>query len=750
MYIESFSYSEGEGKMAIIFSEETKEFHLFNQHISYIIKVLPDGQLGNLYFGKNVRHRKDFSYLLEGSHRPLAVYTKEKDYFYSPQYTRLEYPTKGTGDFREPALTFRKDNGGSAVRFRYQKHEIYEGKRELSKLPALYVEEKEEAESLEIFLEDPVTNISCVLKYSIYRDYPTITRSVMVKNSGERDIFVEKIASASLDLPDVEYEMIQLSGAWARERKVITRPLTNGIQGISSRCGISSSEQNPFVALKRKTADEMQGEVIGLCLVYSGNHLEQVEVDSLNMTRVQIGIHPEGFEWKLKQEESFQSPEAVLVYSENGINGMSQVFHKIFRTRLVRGFWRDKERPILINNWEATGAAFTQEQILKIAKAGKKLGMELFVLDDGWFGKRDDDSSGLGDWYVTNFTKLPGGIKELANNINSLGMKFGLWFEPEMVNKDSDLFRKHPEWILQEPGYVALPSRNQYILDYTKNEVRDYIYNLMERVLSEAPISYVKWDMNRYMSDCYSTGKEPDEQGKVMHLYILGVYELYERLRKRFPKILFESCSSGGARFDPGMLYYAPQTWTSDNTDAMDRVKIQYGTSYVYPLSSMGAHVSEVPNQQVGRITPLETRGNVAQFGMFGYEMDLDKMTEQEKEIVKSQVEFAKQHRRLVMTGLFYRLLNPFELNDGAWMVVSEDKTEALVGFYRMSGQANGPWIRLRLAGLDENKDYQIEGQDNWYSGSELMNIGMVIRREKLSNQGGDYSSSIFFLKVIN
>ena len=734
--------------MAIMYSDSSREFNLYNNQISYIIQICDNNQLANLYYGKRIRLKKDYSYLLEGRHRSLAVYTKENDYFFSPQYSRMEYPCSGSGDFREPAFEVKQENGSRIVCLEYQSHKIYKGKNKLRQLPAVYVEEEQEAETLEIVMTDQLLQLDCILRYTIFRDFPVITRSVEFVNRGTQRLILERVLSASIDFPDAEFEMIQLSGAWARERKVIMRKLGQGTQGINSRRGISSAEQNPFLAIKRLGADEFQGEVYGFSLVYSGNHFEQVEVDTFDMARVQIGIHPEGFEWKLLSGESFQSPEAVLVYSDSGLNGMSQTFHKLYRTRLVRGVWRDKERPILINNWEATGAAFTERKILNIAEIGKELGMELFVLDDGWFGKREDDHSGLGDWYVTNYEKLPEGIEGLARKINELGMKFGLWFEPEMVNMDSDLYRKHPDWILCPPNRVPSPSRNQYILDFSRKEVVDYIYMMMEKILSDAPVSYVKWDMNRYMSECYSIKKAPEEQGKVMHEYILGVYALYERLINRFPDVLFESCSSGGARFDPGMLYYAPQGWISDDTDAMERVKIQYGTSYVYPLCSMGAHVSDVPNQQVGRITPFETRANVALFGRFGYELDLNKLSEEEKQMIRQQVEFVKKHRSLVQTGDFYRLLNPWEGNDGAWMVVSEDKSEALVGFFRMSGIPNDSWIRLHLAGLDEKKDYRIDYDTSiLYGGDELINVGMVISKDHLSNQGGDYSSKVYYLK---
>ncbi len=736
--------------MAIIYSEQTKEFHLYNHQISYIMKVLPDGKLGNLYYGKRIQHKDNYSYLLEGGHRSLAVYTEENEYFFSPQYTRMEYPDTGRGDFREPAFEIVQENGSRITDFRYQAHSIYRGKQKISGLPALYVEDEDEAETIEITLTDTLLNVDCILLYSLFRDYAVISRSVKFYNHGTEKVLLDRVFSASIDLPDAEYEMVQLSGAWARERDIICRKLNVGIQGINSKRGISSAEQNPFIALKRPETNEFSGEAIGVSLIYSGNHIESVEVDTCNMTRIQIGINPNGFSWLLNPGELFQSPEAVFVYSDQGMNGMSQTFHKIYRTRLARGLWRDRERPILINNWEATGPQFTQQQILDIASAAKQMGIDLFVLDDGWFGKRDDDKSGLGDWYVTDYNKLPEGIGGLARKINAMGMKFGLWFEPEMVNKDSDLYREHPDWILCAPGRSASPSRNQFVLDFTREEVVEYVYGLMERVLMDAPVTYVKWDMNRYLTETYSIAQKTDEQGKVFHKYILGVYQLYERLIIKFPEILFESCSSGGARFDPGMLYYAPQAWTSDNTDAIERVKIQYGTSYVYPLSSMGAHVSEVPNQQVGRITPLETRGNVAQFGMLGYELDLGKLTKQELQIIKGQVEFHKKYQKLFMNGDFYRLQNPFENKSGAWMVVSEDKNEALIGFYKILNVANEEWVRLKLSGLDKNKRYIFDEDDAaWYGGDELMHVGMIINKGDLCNKGRDFSSRVYRLESV-
>ncbi len=732
--------------MGIIYSAASREIHIYNEYVSYIIQILENGELANLYFGKKIQHKKDFSYLLEGRLRSLAVYTKENDYFLSPQYTKMEYPCAGTGDFREPAFDVRQSDGSHIVCVQYVSHEIYKGKKRLNGLPATYVEDINEAETIEIHMTDKKINLDVFLSYTIFRDYPAIARSVRFVNHGQEDVYLERALSASIDFPDADYEMISLTGAWARERHIHTRKLDHGIQASGSRRGCSSAEFNPFLCLKRPETTESSGAAFGFSLVYSGNHLEQVDVDTCDMARVQIGIHPDGFEWKLSKDEEFQSPEAVIVYSDKGLNGMSQVFHKLYRTRLARGFWRDRPRPILINNWEATGVDFTEKSILELAETAHSLGLELFVLDDGWFGGREDDKTGLGDWYVKNKQKLPNGIEGLARKIEALGLKFGLWFEPEMVNKDSDLYRMHPDWILCAPGRNPSPSRNQYVLDFSRPEVVDYIYHQMDEILSGAPVSYVKWDMNRYITECYSNGLDSQSQGRVYHQYILGVYSLYERLIEKFPEILFESCSSGGARFDPGMLYYAPQTWTSDDTDAMERIKIQYGTSYVYPLSSMGSHVSEVPNQQVGRITSLSTRANTAMFGTFGYELDLGRMTDSEKEAICKQIAYAKKHRRLIQNGVFYRLLSPFEGNESAWMVVSEDRTEALVGYYIMLGVPNESWRRLYMKGLDQSLSYHIDGSPETYGGDELTNAGMVIDRNDLFPACGDFASKLYYL----
>ena len=740
--------------MSIIFNKESKEFHLFNNSISYVIKILRNNQLGQLYFGKKIHQRDSYDYLLENAYRPMSAYVYEGEYGLSLEHIKQEYPSYGTTDFKYPAYEILQKNGSRITNFEYVSHKIYSGKPKLKGLPATYTEEASEANTLEITLFDSVINAELVLIYTIFNNESAIARSCRFINKGKESLELTNAMSMCLDLPDCNYELIQLSGAWAREREVRKRKLEQGIQAISSARGNSSHNHNPFIALKRPNADEFQGEALGFSLVYSGNFLAQVEVDTYDVSRVLMGINPFGFTWHLDEGEEFQTPEVVMVYSDKGMNGVSQTYHKLYRTRLARGEWRDKVRPILINNWEATYFDFTEDILVNIAKTAKEDGIELFVLDDGWFGTRCDDTSGLGDWYA-NTDRLPNGISGLSKRIEDLGMKFGLWFELEMVNKDSELYRKHPEWIIQTPNRNTSHGRNQYVLDFSNPEVVDYIYEMVDKILRESSISYIKWDMNRCITECYSAFLPCHRQGEVFHRYILGVYDLYERLIKNHPYILFESCASGGGRFDAGMMYYAPQCWTSDDSDAVERIKIQYGTSYAYPVSSMGAHVSITPNHQLFRNTPLETRGNVAYFGAFGYELDLTKLTEEEHEIVKKQVEFVKEYRELIQKGTFFRLQSPFENNISAWMIVSEDKKEAIVAYFKVLNDVNCPLRRMKLHGLDENLLYSIKGTNKTHYGSELMNLGLITTDTSAgqSSDSGetctDYWSKIYVLKAV-
>ena len=740
--------------MPIIYNEKTREFHLYNQEISYIIKILDNDQPGQLYYGKRLTHREDFSHLFEYAMRDMSPYAFEGNSTFSLENIKQEYPTFGCGDMRFPAYEIERENGSHVVEFVYKEHKIYNGKPKLEGLPATYVESDDEAQTLELVLEDTSINTRIVLLYTIYEAFPVIARSVRFECDSDEKITLLSAMSACVDLPDKDYEMIDLAGVWARERHVRRHKLDYGIQSIYSMRGCSSYQFNPFLALARENADEFQGQVYGFSLVYSGNFLAQTEVDNYDTARVLMGIHPNGFKWTLGKGESFQTPEMVMVYSEAGLNGMSQTFHKLYRTRLARGTWRDKVRPILINSWEAFYFDFDAPKLLGLADAATDLGMELFVLDDGWFGKRDDSTSSLGDWYP-NEEKLKGTLKELAEKINAKGLKFGLWIEPEMTNKDSDLYRAHPDWLLAEQGKRICHSRTQYVLDFSKKEVREYIGDMLENLLAEVPVSYIKWDMNRTFSEVFSNGNDREYQGKVCHKYILGVYELYERLTSRFPHVLFESCASGGARFDPGMLYYAPQGWTSDDTDAIERLKIQYGTSMVYPVSCLGSHVSASPNHQTNRVTPIETRADVAYFGTFGYELDLLKLGEEDKAEIRRQIAFMKEKRDLIQKGTFYRLKSPFEGNETAWMIVSEDQKKALVGYYRVMQPVNVGFKRLKLKGLKEDTCYKVSGYAYDCYGDELMQVGMILSDsasgvwKKGVNDKGDFQAEVFEIVAV-
>ena len=737
--------------MPIIYHEQSKEFHIFNQEISYIIEIMEDNQLGNLYYGKKVRDKEAFSYLHEEHVRPLGAIHLPAPSKLCLQYTKQEYPSYGTGDFRYPAFEIKQVNGSKISNFEYRNHTIYQGKREIKPLPATYVEEVSEATSLEIELYDDLLQMKLALTYTIYENMPVITRNAKYIYMGTESVTLTRAMSASIDLPDMDYEMIHLSGAWARERYVKNRRLEHGIQSVYSMRGASSLEHNPFLALKRTHTTEEIGEVYGFSLVYSGSFLAQVEVCTHDMTRVMLGIHPDTFEWLMNPGDKFQTPELVMVYSDQGLNGMSQTYHNLYRTRLVRGVWRDRVRPVLLNNWEATYMDFDEEAILKIASKAKSVGVELFVLDDGWFGTRNDDTQGLGDWYA-NLEKLPNGISGLSDKIDAMGMKFGLWIEPEMTNKNSELYRAHPDWILSTPGRFESHSRQQHVLDFSRKEVVDYIHEMISKIMRESKISYIKWDMNRYITECYSRTASAAEQGMVMHRYILGVYDLYTRLTTEFPEVLFESCSSGGGRFDPGMLYFSPQVWCSDDTDAYERLKIQYGTSYVYPVSTIGAHISAVPNHQLDRITPLQTRGNVAFFGAFGYELDLNKLDETELLTVKEQIRYFKENRALLQQGVFYRLKSPFEGNDTAWIVISEDRSQAIAGYYQGLNRVNTGYLRFKVVGLDPDTLYEVTsfGRTSQAYGDELMNIGLQINRKDLNLVGGDFASVLFDIRKLS
>lgn len=728
--------------MAIVYDASSKTFNLSTSKTSYVLKVLDSNHVAHVYWGKKIK-AKNLDYVLRSKNWGSFLTNTDNIDDFMLEMTPQEYPGYGSTDLRTPAVELQFSDGTSATDFRYESHNIYAGKNKLNNLPATYVEDENEAMTIELTLVDSLKNVKLILSYSVFEEFDAITRSVKIINESNEDVNINRVLSANVDFRDSDYELLQLSGAWARERHIIRKEIRSGSQSIESRRGSSSHAQNPFMALVRKDTTEQHGEVYGFSLIYSGNFLANVEVDMYENARAQIGINPFDFTWLLKSKEEFTAPEAVLVYSNEGLTGMSHIYNCLYGKRLCKGKYRDEVRPILINNWEATYFDFNETKIKEIAREATNLGMELFVLDDGWFGKRDDDNSSLGDWFV-NEEKLKGGLNKLATEINEMGLQFGLWFEPEMVSPISELYKEHPDWCIHIPGRNRSEARRQLILDYSREDVCNYIIEKISEVLSSAPISYVKWDMNRNMSEIGSAKLPANRQREVAHRYILGLYKVLEEITTRFPDVLFESCSGGGGRFDPGMLYYMPQTWTSDNTDAIERLKIQFGTSMVYPNASIGCHVSAVPNHQVDRITPIETRGVVAMSGNFGYELDITKLPESEKEIIKEQVKLYKEIRETIQFGKCYRLSSPFENNDVAWMFISKDCEEIIVSFVRTLAKPNSKFISLKLVGLDESSKYEILGENIIVGGDELMNIGLNVPELK-----GDYQAKMWRLKKV-
>ena len=703
--------------MSIQYLASDKTFYLSGGNVSYVMHVDENGGLMNLYWGER---------LSDGAVRPaLENYPGGASFDLQTLHLPWELPVRGSGWYGTPAVSALNAAGNDVVVLKYVSHEIFAGKKPLCGLPATYVEDDNEADSLEILLKDELTGLTVKACYSVYAASGAITRSLKLENAGEETLVVNGALAASVPLFGRDYDIIHLKGAWARERQIVRTPVGEGEYRVYSQRGASSHEENPFVALTEKHATEHLGRVWSVNFVYSGSFLGGATVDNNHNTRLFMGMNPETFRWRMEPGESFQSPEAVMVFSDKGLNGMSHIYHDLYRTRLVRGTWRDKVRPVLINNWEGTYFDFNEEKILDIARSAKEIGVELMVLDDGWFGKRNIDNCSLGDW-VVNTEKLPNGITGLAKKVNDLGLRFGLWFEPEMVSPDSDLYRAHPDWCLHVAGRSRTEARQQLILDFSRTEVQDYIIEAVSSVLRTASIGYVKWDMNRNMTEHFSGDRDPVRQMETQHRYMLGLYRVLEKITGDFPDVLFESCSGGGGRFDAGILHYMPQTWTSDDTDAVERLRIQYGTSLVYPASAMGAHVSAVPNHQTGRVTSMKMRGDVALGGNFGFELDMSKMSAEDLEIARAQVEQVKSVRELTNKGEFTRLVSPFEGEYAAWQFVSADKGEALFCAYRTLVHPNLPPVRVRMCGLDANAVYA-DGEGNRYDGGMLMNMGMWV-----------------------
>ncbi|MCX7951282.1 MAG: alpha-galactosidase [Clostridiales bacterium] len=724
----------------IYFDFEKNIFHLKAKNTSYIIRIIKNKYLVHSYFGKEIKNyniANDLIYLDRG----FSPNPSGEDRSFSLDTIPQEYPAYGNTDFRTPAYQIQLENGSTITDLSYVGYKIFKGKPKLKGLPATYVENDDEAETLEIEMKDDVIGLKVILSYTVYKDFSAITRTARFINEGNQRLKILRALSMNIDFRDSDFDFINFQGAHCRERHIERKSLFTGMQSVESRRGTSSHQQNPFIVLLRKNADEDYGEVYGFNFVYSGNFLAQIEVDQFQTTRIQMGINPFDFSWILEPTEDFQCPEVVMVYSANGLGEMSRTYHDLYRSRLCRGIHKYKERPILINNWEATYFDFNQDKIEKIANCAKELGIELFVLDDGWFGNRDDDKSSLGDWFV-NKKKLPDGLNCIVNKVHGMGMQFGIWIEPEMISENSELFRKHPDWVLQVPGRKLSTGRDQLVLDFSRQEVCDEVIRMISEVLSSAPINYVKWDMNRHLTEVGSKTLPYERQRETAHRYVLGLYRVLDVLTSKFPNILFESCSGGGGRFDAGMLYYMPQTWTSDNTDAISRLKIQYGTSMAYPVITMGAHVSTVPNHQVRRITSMDIRGHVAMSGNFGYELDVTLLSDEEKNKVKEQIIMYKEVRNVIQFGDFYRIISPFETNEASWIFVSKDKNEAIAFYFKVLGEANAPLKILKLKGLDENKNYEIIETGKVFGGDELMNGGISIPYLE-----GDFKSYVIRLK---
>lgn len=708
----------------ITYNDAQKKFHIGNGIISYTISIQEELFAAHTYFGRYLTDGGDSTLPFpEWSTGPNPSQVKGRHF--SLNTLPQEYPGHANGDYRESAFSIEYSDGSFASQFTYVDYEIIQGKPELDGLPQTRGG-NENTETLIVTLHEERSNLFIELYYTIFETHPVMTRSTRLVNKGSEQVSINKLMSLSVDTLTSELELIQLPGSWARERSIVRHPLHRGVTKIDSKRGTTHHSYQPFLGLVSPQADEHSGDVYGFHFVYSGEFAAQVEVDEYDQTRIQMGINPEHFKWQLNSGEEFQTPEAVMVFSSEGLNGMSQALHSFYQSHLVRTDYQWKERPILINNWEATYFDFTEDKLLELAYEAKQLGIECVVLDDGWFGHRDDDTSSLGDWQVDS-RKLPNGLGSLSEKIHEMGMLFGLWLEPEMISVDSELYNKHPDWVLKAKGRDPSRAREQLMLDYSKPEVRDYIVSTIDKLLNEVPVDYIKWDYNRNMTE-HGTLSTDYMDGEVMHRNILGLYDVLDKLTTSYPSILWESCSGGGGRYDLGLLYYMPQTWASDNTDAVSRLSIQYGTSLVFPVSSMGAHVSDVPNHQVGRSTSLKMRHHVSMSGLLGYELDLSTLSAEEKSEVKKEIDWYKANRSLIQFGEFTRLLSPFNgKNEAAWTFTNKEKTQCIFFYFQILAEANDWFKTVKLKGLDENKRYVLEGTEQYYFGDELMYKGIVL-----------------------
>ena len=723
----------GEEIMSIHISKDERLFHLETENSSYVFRVLENQQLQHLYYGKRIHVKENYGNLASYQTRGFEVsYTADEERIQLSMIPN-EYAAYGKGDFRHPAYQVQDATGSRITELKYKGYTLSTGKKRLEILPSTFDDDGDRSEVLTITLKDDIIGLVVKLNYTVFPGQNVIVRNVEFINEGQSDLKLLKAMSLQLDLPDDQFDFIHFSGAWLRERQLYRTALRPGLQSIDSLRYSSSPQNNPFFMLSRKHTTEESGEVYGFNLVYSGNFQNSIEVDHFDTTRVLVGVNPVEFEYLLEPQMSFVTPESIMSYSAQGMNALSQQLAIFYREHLVNRHFAKRPRPIVLNSWETMYFNLTTDKVLELAKCGQQLGVELFVLDDGWFGHREGDNSSLGDW-TTDYRRLPKGISYIADEIHKMGMQFGLWFEPEMISIDSELYRTHPEWMICTPHRKPSVGRHQYVLDFTNQEVIDYLFDAISSIIQETKLEYIKWDYNRHITDAYTATLLATKQMEFGHRYILGVYQLLERLTKAYPEVLFESCSSGGGRFDLGMMYYAPQAWTSDDTDPIERLKIQHGTSYGYSLSMMSAHVSASPNEQSGRRTNLDTRAAVAYFGVFGYELDVTTLEAAEAEKVKEQIDFYKKYREVFQYGNFFRIRSPFEDDVVDWQVVSSDKSTAILLHTSLISHLNPGYSVVKFCGLDEDKRYTIAGTDEEFFGDELMNAGVKIVPEGAEN----------------
>ena len=708
--------------MGIVYSKADRTFTIQTKNTTYQMQVDPYGFLLHLYYGKKT-DGSCMDYLLTYYDRGFSgnPFDAGDDRTYSMDALPQEYPSYGTGDYRSTALIVENADGSTACDLRYRSHHIFNGKYKIPGLPAVYADETE-SQTLEIVMEDAVTGVEVTLQYGVLPDYDVITRSEKIVYRGEGKICIRKAQSACLDFVQGKYDLLTFYGRHAMERTMQREPVTHGSHVIGSVRGTSSHQYNPMMILADENTTDQYGNCYAMSFVYSGNFKGETLKDQFGQTRALMGLQDEMFSYPLAEGETFYTPEVLLTFSGSGMNLLSQNLHRCIRQHICRGKYKESVRPVLVNSWEAAYFDFDGDTLYELAKEAKNAGIDMLVLDDGWFGKRDDDNSGLGDWFV-NEKKLGGTLGDLIKKINDLGVKFGIWVEPEMISEDSDLYREHPDWALTIPGRNPVHARNQLVLDFSRKEVVDHIFDQICKVLDQGNIEYVKWDMNRSLMDVFSRGTE--DQGRVMYDYVLGLYDFLERIVTRYPDLLIEGCSGGGGRFDAGMMYYTPQIWCSDNTDALDRLQIQYGTSFGYPVSAVGSHVSAVPNHQTGRITSLHTRGVVAMAGTFGYELNLGKLSEEEKQEIRLQVEEYRKFAPLIQTGLYYRLSDPAREEYAAWAFVSEDQKEVLLNVVLQEIHGNMTVNYVKLQGLKCSAIYRDTETGKIYNGAALMEAGI-------------------------